>query len=215
MKNNLLRNAATPLILALGLTLSACGGTKNAGLEPVHQPVVNRLDYALDLNTDGGGGLTGGEQQRLAAWFDTLRVGYGDRIAIDDPSPYGSAASRDSIATVAARYGLLLDDGAPVTTGEVAGGMVRVVVSRMSASVPRCPDWSRASQPEFEASSMSNLGCATASNLAAMVANPEDLIHGQTGSTDQRVSSKAIKTYRDKTPTGAAELTRESSKEGK
>lgn len=212
MKSNVLRKVASPLLLALGLTLGACGGTRNAGLESVHQPVVNRLDYALDLNTAGSGGLADGESQRLAGWFDTLRVGYGDRISIDDPSPYGSAASRDAVASVAARYGLLLDDGAPVTTGEVGGGMIRVVVSRMSASVRGCPDWSRPSQPEYAASSMSNFGCATNTNLAAMVANPEDLIHGQVGSTDQRVSSKAIKTYRDKAPTGAADLKQESSK---
>lgn len=215
MRNALVGKAATPVILALGLALGGCGGTRNVGLESVHQPVVSRLDYALDLGTGGNGGLANGEAQRLTGWFDTLRVGYGDRISVDDPSPYGSAASRDAVAAVAARYGLLLDDGAPVTTGAVAGGMIRVVVSRMSASVRGCPDWSRASQPEYEASNMSNYGCATNANLAAMVANPEDLIRGQTGSTDQRVSSKAIKTYRDKEPTGAAELKQESSKGAK
>lgn len=212
MTNHIMRKAATPLILALGLTLGACGGTSNAGMESVHQPVVNRLDYALDLNTSGNGGLAEGETQRLAGWFNTLNVGYGDRISVDDPSAYGSAANREGVAAVAARYGLLLDDGAPVTTGAVTGGMVRVVVSRMSASVPGCPDWSRPSQPEYSASSMSNYGCATNTNLAAMIANPEDLIRGQVGSTDQRVSSKAIKTYRDKAPTGANELKQESSK---
>lgn len=212
MSNYVLSKAASPLLLALGLTLGACGGTTNPGLESVHQPVVNRLDYALDLNTGGNGGLADGEAQRLAGWFDTLHVGYGDRISVDDPSSYGSAANRDGVAAVAARYGLLLDDGAPVTTGAVSGGMVRVVVSRMSASVPRCPDWSRPSQPEYQASSMSNYGCAMNTNLAAMVANPEDLIRGQVGSTDQRVSSKAIKSFRDKVPTGAADLKQESSK---
>jgi len=212
MNSNLVRKAARPALLALSLTLGACGGTTNPGLESVHQPVVNRLDYALDLNTGGSGGLTEGEAQRLAAWFDTLRVGYGDRISVDDPSPYGSATSRDAVASVAARYGLLLNESAPITTGAVQGGMIRVVVSRMSASVPRCPDWSRASQPEYEASTTSNYGCATNANLAAMVANPEDLIRGQTGSTDQRVSSKAIKTFRDKEPTGAAALKQENSK---
>jgi len=212
MNSNLVRKAARPALLALSLTLGACDGTKNTGLESVHQPVVNRLDYALDLNAGGSGGLTESESQRLGAWFDTLRVGYGDRISVDDPSPNGIAASRDAVASVAARYGLLLNEGAPVTTGVVESGMIRVVVSRMSASVRGCPDWSRPSQPEYESSTMSNYGCATNANLAAMIANPEDLIRGQTGSTDQRVSSKAIKTFRDKEPTGAAALKQESSK---
>ena len=77
MNSNLVRKAARPALLALSLTLGACGGTTNPGLESVHQPVVNRLDYALDLNTGGSGGLTEGEAQGLAGWFDTLRVGYG------------------------------------------------------------------------------------------------------------------------------------------
>ena len=53
-----------------------------------------------------------------------------------------------------------------------------------------------------------NYGCATKSNLAAMIANPEDLIEGQkgTGETVIMSSSKAIETYRDAAPTGAGGL---------
>jgi pilus assembly protein CpaD len=53
-----------------------------------------------------------------------------------------------------------------------------------------------------------NYGCATNSNLAAMIANPEDLIEGQkgTGETVIMSSSKAIETYRDAAPTGAGGL---------
>ena len=58
--------------------------------------------------------------------------------------------------------------------------------------------------PEFDASTTSNFGCAVNSNLAQMVANPQDLITGQSGSTvrDARNVTKAIKTYRDLAPTG-------------
>ena len=53
-------------------------------------------------------------------------------------------------------------------------------------------------------------------NLAAMVANPEDLISGQqgTGQTVVTTSTKAIRSYREKAPTGAGDLTEVSTNEG-
>lgn len=215
MKNILLRKGAAPAMIAIVLTLGGCGmGTYNPGVESVQQPVVSRTDYTFDVRQDGGGSLANGETQRLQAWFESLRIGYGDRIAIDDRNPSANSASHSDVAAIAARYGLLLDETAPVTAGQAGDGMVRVVVSRMTASVPGCPDWSRPSQPEYGSSTMSNYGCATNSNLAAMIANPEDLIRGQTGtgSSDAQSSSKAIKSFREKAPTGAAPLQSVSSK---
>ena len=54
----------------------------------------------------------------------------------------------------------------------------------------------------------SNFGCAINSNLAAMVANPDDLVRGQTSNSDLRTatSTRAIQTYHKKAPTGAGDL---------
>jgi pilus assembly protein CpaD len=51
---------------------------------------------------------------------------------------------------------------------------------------------------------MSNFGCAVNGNLAAMIANPEDLIHGREGSGvgDTLTSNKAVDAYRKAAPTG-------------
>jgi len=78
----------------------------------------------------------------------------------------------------------------------------------MKATVPGCPDFSRVSQPEFNSNTSSNQGCAINSNLAAMVANPADLVRGQPGAdTSDDVSSlKAIDTFRKAVPTGAGGL---------
>lgn len=183
-------------IFALSM-VAACGGTQNRGLESVHQPVVHRTDYVYDVPAAG---LATTDKDRLDGWFQTLRVGYGDKITIDG----ADAGSRRDVQQIAARYGLLLDTTAPVTTGEIAPGQVRVVVSRAVAEVPNCPDWSRTSQPEFNSNSMSNYGCATNSNLAAMIANPEDLVRGRTdGSvTDASTGGRAINALRKAAPTG-------------
>ncbi len=188
------------------LLLGGCMGTENRGLESVHQPVVSRSDYALDLGV-AGGALAPGEQQRLAGWMTTMRLGYGDRVAIDDPAAEGYRARTD-IAAVVARYGLLLTSDAPVTPAPLTPGSIRVVVSRMRAAVPRCPDWSRDSSDDFTANTSSNYGCAINRNLAAMVANPADLVRGAPGTetTDAALSYKAIDTYRKRAPSGAAGL---------
>jgi pilus assembly protein CpaD len=95
-----------------------------------------------------------------------------------------------------------------VTEGPVHPGFVRVVVSRRRAVVPNCPNWSRASSPDYNNRSMSNFGCAMNTNLAAMVADPEDLIHGQEGSGvgDTATGAKAVQFYRSSPPTGTKGL---------
>ena len=169
----------------------------------MHQPVVSRTDYSLEVATSGGG-LAAGEDQRLAGWMASMRLGYGDRVAIDDPNPYG-AGVRDDVARQVARYGLLVSDEAPLTDAPVAAGMVRIVISRTKATVPGCPDFSRVREPEFESNTGSNHGCAINSNLAAMIANPADLVRGQVAGavTDQATSGRAIDSYRKATPTGS------------
>lgn len=192
--------------LAPALLLGACGGTQNRGLESVHQPVVARTDYVFDVNTSGNM-LAPGERQRLGGWMSSLRLGYGDRVSVDDPNPYGSGV-REEVSSEIAHYGLLLSDDTPVTNAPVAPDTVRIVVSRMRATVPGCPDFSRVSQPEFNSNTSSNQGCAINSNLASMVANPMDLVRGQPGADagDPAVSDKAIDTYRKAPATGASGL---------
>ncbi|MDE2595600.1 MAG: CpaD family pilus assembly protein [Sphingomonadales bacterium] len=209
------RFAAAPsaaLALTLGLALSGCGGmATNMSLESVHQAVVQRTNYTLDL-TSGPGGLSIPEQRRLAGWFDAMDLRYGDRIAIDDPQSSGQ--TRSAVEAVASRYGILVGDDTPVTPGYVNAGMVRVIVSRSKAEVPGCPDWQTKSSTNLMNATSSNYGCATNSNIAAMVADPEHLIKGATGSGETVVmsSTKAIDAYRTSAPTGAAGLKASSSK---
>ncbi|MES2986941.1 MAG: CpaD family pilus assembly lipoprotein [Pseudomonadota bacterium] len=194
-------SARFTLLLVPALLLSACG-TYNGGVESANQPVVQRNDYVFDLQTSGYG-LAPGESQRLAGWMQSMRLGYGDRVSIDDGAD-GSTA-RDEVAVQANRYGLLLDARAPVTVGQIAPGTVRVVVTRMTASVPGCPDRSREYTPDFSQSTSSNYGCATNSNLSAMVANPGDLVRGAPGAptSDTATGTRAVKALRDAAPTGA------------
>ncbi|KQM30618.1 CpaD family pilus assembly lipoprotein [Sphingomonas sp. Leaf10] len=190
-------------ILALGtaIAVAGCSGTANRGVESVHQPVVTRAAYAFDVAA-GPGGLAPGERARLAGWLETMRLRYGDEIGIDGAADDAGVAA--DVAAEAARVGLLLADAVPPTPGAIAPGTIRVVVSRMTASVPGCPDTSRTYQPNFDAHTSSDFGCAINSNLAAMVARPGDLVLGQSapGTTDTMVNSKAVGALRRAVPTG-------------
>ncbi len=214
MRNFTNRKAlASALTLSLALTLGGCVGgvSDNPSLESVHQPVVQRTNFTLDLTT-GPGGLSLPEQRRLSGWFEAMDLRYGDRIAIDDP--LSSGATRSAVEAVASRYSLLVGDETPVTPGFVNAGTVRVIITRSSATVPGCPDWGGKSVTNLQSATSKNYGCATNSNIAAMIADPEHLIHGATGKgqTVTMSSTKAIETYREAKPTGSNGLKAESSK---
>jgi len=212
------RAAGAAIALSLAFGLSACattGGVEaNRSLDSWRQPVVEQQNFALDLAATSGG-LPVGEQRRLADWFDSMNLAYGDRVGLDDAM--ASAAVRSDVAKVAGRYGLLLSDGAPVTQGYVDPGKVRVVVSRSHAYVPGCPDWSEHTNDYGVNTTSPGFGCAINGNLAAMVADPQHLLHGATGTGETVImsSTKAIETYREAKPTGAAGLPQVSTESGK
>jgi pilus assembly protein CpaD len=206
---NMARLKTSAALLALGVSVGACGPLTN-GLTPasnpslysINQPVVERTDYALDVNAYGG--VSDPELQRLSAWFDSLQLTYGDRVAIA-----GSAdpQTRGDIARLAASYGILLSAEPALSAAALQPGVVRVVVSRNGAYVPGCPIHEER-QIYSPNKTSSNYGCAVNSNLASMIADPNDLVLGQVGSGDGNAAtaSKAIKTYRDKPATGVRNL---------
>ena len=196
------RSLASALALSLGLALSACGGIPtNKSLESVHQPVVERTNFTLDVTT-GPGGLSPAEQRRVSGWFDAMDLRYGDRIYLDDP--LASSDTRSAVEALAGRHGLLVSDDAPVTAGYVNAGTTRIVVTRSKATVPGCPDWSARSDANPLNATSSNYGCATNSNFATMVADPEHLLKGAEakGNTVVMSSNKAIEAYRTATQSG-------------
>jgi pilus assembly protein CpaD len=194
------------ILLGLVSTLGACQTPEAVadrpakGLSSVNVPVVTRADYSLDLPAPDGS-LGSPEAARLDGWFRSMVLGYGDMVYVDGPMGYDA---RSDVARIAGQYGMLVSPGAPVTVGAVPQGMIRVVVARTKASVPGCPNWSKAATPNFDDASMSNFGCGVNSNMAAMIANPQDLVSGREGSGvgDTVTATKAVEQYRKAPPTG-------------
>ena len=215
MRNPVSQKAlAAALSLTLVSVLGGCGGVPmNPSLESVHQPVVSRTNHVLDI-TAGPSGISLPEQRRLAGWFEALALRYGDRITLDDP--LDSSESRAAVEAVASRYGIMLGNKAPITPGSVTPGTVRVVVTRSTASVPGCPDWSVTSDANPMNATSTNYGCATNANMAAMIADPEHLLKGASegGVTTVMHSTKAIDSYREAPLTGEQDLSKNSTQSG-
>jgi pilus assembly protein CpaD len=212
---NMARKSA---LLLIAVALAGCshrsGPEPEAGVQATNAPVVSRADYVFDAAAPNGE-LPPAEAARLDGWFNSLELRYGDAVYIDG-GPYAPNA-RGQVADIAGRYGLLVSQGAPLTQGMVQPGMVRVVVTRTIAIVPNCPNWSRPSSPNFNNKMLPGFGCALNSNMAAMIANPEDLISGRegTGVGDSATSARAINAYRTTAPTGTKGLQDISTKKDK
>jgi pilus assembly protein CpaD len=210
------KSLAALVLIGASLTLPSAAIAKKAprdrhdarrGLDSLNQPVVQRTDYLLDLADNGG--LSDADMRRLDSWFGSLGLGYGDHVFVDR----GTSTGRQDVANVASAYGTLLSPGAPILEGDVPMGAVRVIVSRTTASVPTCPNF----EPDLArgpSSTSSNYGCGVNSNLAAMIADPNDLVLGQHGSvvTDPNTYSKAIRVFQSTPPTGTRGLEKVSTK---
>ncbi|MDE2302690.1 MAG: CpaD family pilus assembly protein [Sphingomonadales bacterium] len=198
------QSGAAALALVLGLALGGCATMpQNRLLDSVHQPVVDRTQYQIDL-ASGPAGLTGEDRGRLEGWFAALGLRYGDEIAIDDP--LANPTTRAEVRHIVDHYGLLISDATPVTAGYVNAGMVRVIVTRSTASVPHCPDLQTTSEINWKNATSSNYGCAVNSNMAAMVANPNDFLSGRHAQTLTTVDTadKAIWNHQSASMSGAA-----------
>jgi pilus assembly protein CpaD len=184
--------------------LAGCGAMgANTSVYSTNQPVVERTNFAIDVNANGSNGIVPSEKTRLSEWMNALELGYGDRVSIDFGDAYANRSVTDDVAQLANEHGVLMSDTAPLTAGRVTPGTVRVVVTRSTASVPGCPNWSKTTESNYNSSTHPNYGCAVNSNMAAMIADPEDLVRGKESENLHRGSGKkAINDYRTK-KTGA------------
>jgi pilus assembly protein CpaD len=186
------------------VALAGCGTAgDNKSVYSANQPVVERTNFAIDVNGDGANGIAGNEKTRLGEWLDAMKLGYGDRVAIDFGDGYANAATIQTVTDMAAEYGVLMSDTAPLTAGRVTPGTYRIVVTRSTASVPNCPNWSKTNDINYNSANHPNYGCAVNSNIAAMVADPEDLVRGRANEKlDRNSGTRAISTQRAKTNGG-------------
>lgn len=113
--------------------------------------------------------------RRTAAAHALLRK-YGVSARVDPPQPEPGTAL-DSLPSGADRAVIL--------------------AGRFEIHVTGCPDWRKPVLDEFSNYQSSNFGCASANNLALMIAAPEDLLHGREGGFgDGERAAAIVREYR-------------------
>jgi pilus assembly protein CpaD len=168
------------LAIPVMLALAACR-PEAAEYTEAEAPKLLRVDSAasqLSLAFAAGSDhLAAGESARLQQLALSGRIGPGDRVTI---APSGGPLLQEqrvaAISSELLRYGI-------VATASPLAGVARdhaiVVIGRYMVTLPRCPNWSQYPASDFTNLKTSNFGCATASNLGLMVANPADLVGGR------------------------------------
>ncbi len=207
------KNTIVPLTALVALTmLTACGPRdmetgeliitatpKNAMLNKQ----INVTPLSPSIRVDFGAGnaqLSEGQTARLDHFFQTQKIRYGSVVEIELPSQ----VSGNDIA--GRRYGALgsylIEAGynvQPKVTADSAENALRVYVTKYIATVEEgCQKgWQRPEGTSFENLPLPHMGCSTASTLAAMIANPKDLVEPQSsGGADAERAALAIQKYR-------------------
>jgi pilus assembly protein CpaD len=116
--------------------------------------------------------------------------GYGDRLIIEG----GERPARQRLVEALAAPGRMVEVGGAVPDGRG----LRLTLVRTVATPPTCGDWSDPPTHDFSNLPNGNFGCATQSNLARMVADPNDLAGGAAaGSFDSERMTVLIDAYRN------------------
>lgn len=119
-----------------------------------------------------------------------------DRVMIAAGGPPGLAAQRAGvISSELLRYGIVTDVS---PLDNVPANQAILDIGRYTVTLPPCPNWSSPPQAEYTNAHTSNWGCAAATNLGLMVAQPADLVSGRAmGPTSATTAVTAVTRYNE------------------
>jgi pilus assembly protein CpaD len=172
--NTRLYPVAIPLILAL----AACA-TDYSKSEAPNDLRVDGAETRINVSfLPGSARFAPGEAAGLDRLVATGIIRPADRVTIAAAGPPPLAEQRAaSISKALLAYGIVAD---VLSLESVPANHAILGVGRYTVTLPPCPNWSSPPTAEYTNAHNSNWGCATATNLGLMVANPADLISGRT-----------------------------------
>jgi pilus assembly protein CpaD len=168
--------AASLLLAGCGINPELAAPAPLAPYPPPKQIEVRLASFNHDIHfAPGAKRLTSAQASGLASFLTHNGIGQGDTVTV------ASAGSTTKVATArrAAVLNVLKAYQIPARSGidtSLAPDTIRVHAAHAVAIAPACPDWSKPEANEPENRPSSNYACATEANLAAMIANPVDLV---------------------------------------
>jgi pilus assembly protein CpaD len=201
----------SPLLLSTLVLLAGCAGypadyTTDWTIDEAPKALqvnISRRAYEVRF-APGAASLGPAEVARLARFVADGGILPQDRIALEQADSLGKMARqrRDALLKALRAQGV----GASVSTAAPSKiGRDRVVleIERAVITPPSCPDWSKP-PIDYSGQVASNFGCATASNLAGMIADPADLLRGNpVARSDGATAAGAIDAFHDHQGWGA------------
>ncbi len=167
-----------PLLLLVGLT--GCGVYLDAELDDVYTPPMHYQRHPITVVKDTarielvphGNGLTAVERNEVARFAQSALINASHSIGLKHPR--SARATADEVASI------LMEQGVPpariVATAYDRRGPVVLTFTRNMAVMSPCGDWNESLSRSGENEPFPNFGCAHQQNIAAIVANPNDLV---------------------------------------
>lgn len=192
-------------LVGFGLASAGCGTTTPPGYtstnfeSPARDLIGVRTLTANYLVRINGGYISQSEHDRLDKFVtgfgrnrpESLRVALGGAVT---PAQYRAVANILVDDGVDPRYIVL--NRTPVRAGTPRGS-VTLHLERAIAVQPNCPGWVDHISAPADNSTNPNFGCSDVSNFAATVADPHDLVEGQSNIyEDGERGAKSVADYR-------------------
>src|SRR6516225_4720222 len=117
-----------------------------------------------------------------------------DRVTIAAGGPPRLAAQRTAVISSELLRYRIVADASPLDN--IPANRAILAIGRYTVTLPPCPNWSSPPQAEYTNQHNSNWGCAAATNLGLMVAQPADLVSGRTlAPADGMPAAAAVNRY--------------------
>ena len=196
------------VVSALALSAAGCAAGFNGAehamtVEEAHPISVDSQVVTLTIDADATTtDLSDRDKARLRAFANAYLVNGHGPLTITAPSGFADADGHEAAADIRQALndaGVSWESlsGATYRTGGDAGDQLIVSYTRYVATPSECGIWSGVRARDYRNLRSPNYGCATQNNIAAMLADPHDLIApAAIAPRDAMATTRAIDAYR-------------------
>ena len=210
---NIFRAAAVICIMTASSCAVTNGGDTISSDPAVNHPIAVEPSFrAIKLGYGGPDGMSTDDAIKFDAFLAEYRAHGNGSLGISVPNGASSRTATTFFAERAASTGIPRDK-ILVSAHDAANGDQRVDVSFITyvARAGECGDWSENMSFTAENQTARNLGCSTRRNLAAMVADPRDLLDPRRfDPADANRATTVITNYEQGLPTAAQKTSEQS-----